>query len=132
MIERSKHRIKVVASTDPRKFEREYNAVADEVDEYGPDITVKIEGGNFYACFTYEVTKQIPETIADEFEAAGVHHTCGECPYLEKGDDKRRKVWPCRYAEYGVVSQDEPACEVMLKKLMQGKILLNFQEADND
>ena len=135
MYNKTQHKIKVISGRDGARFERNYNAAAAELAEYDPDVSVKIEGGIYYAIFTYTLHKPYPETLEDEFTLAGIHHKCAECPYLEIGRDNRRKVWPCKYSEYGSVSMEAPACEILLKKLMAGKVRLRdigSEEADND
>lgn len=115
-----KQRLKVVQSKDPQRFQNDFNETADELEEYDPTIEVKEEGGTHFAYFRYAVHKQLPETIEDEFTLAGIHHHCSDCPFLEIGHDARRKTWPCRYSEYGESNMERPACEVFLRKLMQG------------
>lgn len=136
MYDKTQHKIKVVTGKDAARFERNYNAIAAELAEYDPDVSVKIEGGMFYAVFTYTLHKPYPETIQDEFTLAGISHKCAECPYLEIGNDNRRKVWPCKYSEYGSANMEKPACEYLLKKLMQGKVKLRDiygdEEGDNE
>lgn len=132
MLDKTTHRIQIVQARDPASFERKYNAVADEVDEYDPEITVQLEGGVYYAIFKYTLHKLVPQTVSDEFTVAGITHTCSECPYLEIGTDNRRKNWPCKYAEYGTASVDQPACEILLRKLMQGTVRLRNTEEGYD
>ena len=133
MLDENRHRIKVIQAKDPAIFERQYNTAADELDQYDPDITVKIESGVYYALFTYTLHKPVPESIKDEFTLAGIHHTCSECPYLEIGTDCRRKNWPCKYSEYGTANAEGDMCELMLKRLMAGTVRLRGTEGnDND
>ena len=132
MRDETQSKISVIQAKDPAKFQERYNNTAKELAGYDPEITVKIEAGVFYAIFMYTTHKQRPETVSDEFTLAGIRHTCSECPYLEIGNDNRRKVWPCRYSEYGSASKDSPACELLLKKLMAGKVRLRDTEAGYD
>ena len=130
MYDQSKHRIKVIQARDPLSFERQYNEAAEELDKYDPEIRVEREGGLHIAYFMYTLHKPIPETIKDEFTLAGIEHTCSECPYLEIGQDARRKTWPCKYTTYGTSTIDSPACEILLKKLMQGTVKLRDTEVE--
>ena len=130
MYDQTKHRIKVIQAKDPLVFQRQYNEAAEELDKYDPDITVEHEGGTHIAYFMYTLHIATPETVRDEFTLAGIHHTCSECPFLEIGQDARRKRWPCRYSEYGTSSIDHEACEVLLKKLMAGTVRLRDVNSD--
>lgn len=132
MYDKTEHKIKVVQSKDPRRFESDYNHVATELADYDVDVKTGVQAGYFYALFTYAVHKQAPESVSDEFTLAGIRHTCAECPYLEIGTDNRRKYWPCKYSEYGSVSKDQPACELLLKRLMQGAVRLRNAEVQYD
>lgn len=60
--------------------------------------------------------------VTDEFEKEGIRYLCKNCPHLEIGKDKRRKLWPCQYAEYGMARMDCGCCEFFYKQLKQGKI----------
>ena len=117
-----KQRLKVVQSKDPQRFQDEFNDAADELQEYDPEIELKEEGGTHYAYFRYAMHKPVPETLEDEFSLAGIRHYCSDCPFLEIGHDARRKTWPCKYSEFGESNMDRPACELFLKKLMQGTV----------
>lgn len=132
MYDETQHKIKVIQARDPATFQRKYNAAADELDKYGPEIDAGFKDGYFYALFKYEMNIPRPETVSDEFTLAGIRHTCGECPYLEIGQDNRRKLWPCEYSDTGMASKDAPACEVLLKRLMLGTIRLRNVEVGND
>lgn len=70
--------------------------------------------------------------VTDEFAKEGIRYLCKECPYLEVGQDKRRKVWPCKYATYGMSRTESNCCEMFYKKLKQGEITPISEEADND
>ena len=130
LYDQTKHRIKVIQAKDPLSFERQYNEAAQELDQYDPDITVDHEDGVYFAYFMYTLHKPVPETVADEFKLAGIEHTCSECPYLQIGQDARRKTWPCEYSTYGTSTIDSPACEILLKKLMAGTVRLRDTEVD--
>ena len=69
--------------------------------------------------------------VADEFEAEGIRYLCKNCPHLEIGEDKRRKMWPCKYAEYGMSRKDCGCCEFFYKQLKQGKVH-PVEEESND
>ena len=131
MYDQTKHRIKVIQAKDPLSFERQYNEAAQDLDKYDPDITVDHEGGVYFAYFMYTLHKPAPESVADEFKLAGISHTCSECPYLEIGQDARRKTWPCKYSRYGTSTIDRRAGGIRLKKLMAGTVRPRDREVAN-
>lgn len=70
--------------------------------------------------YTEEVAE--PTSIQEEYELSGIMYTCNDCPYLEKGKDKRRKNWPCKYARYMATNIDCKACEKFYRDLSNGTI----------
>lgn len=76
----------------------------------------------FCAFITWQECQKQPETVRDDFNLEGVKYLCEQCPYLERGLDGRRKLWPCRYSLTGHARLDEECCEVFYKKLALGQI----------
>ena len=70
----------------------------------------------------HHITAESQTPVTDEYEREGIRFLCKECPYLERGKDKRRKQWPCKYATYGFSRVDSNACESFYKELKQGLI----------
>ena len=79
---------------------------------------------------SYYETEDAPETLADEYEALGVHLTCEDCPYfcpMVKADgtlDLRAKWGGCRINEYGSAKKTSPVCDELFKRLNNGEVRL--------
>ena len=114
MKEKTKQQIKVVTATNGADFERKFNAAADELAEYEPEIKV-MEGGGFCAYFMYNMNIRTPETAEDDFNMHKCVCTCSDCPFLEIGTDARRKWFPCQYSSTGETRLDSHACDVFYK-----------------
>lgn len=119
----STKKIRVVKSYDPQQFEEEFNQAMDELKDLRPEIEFNHAQG-LCAYIIYQESNETPETVEDEFLLEGITYFCYQCPYLERGSDKRRKTWPCKYDEYGSSRTDSMACEMIYKMVKQGKMKL--------
>lgn len=113
---------RIVSSKNPEEYEQKFNEMAKKLAGEGPEIQDVFENGQFTTIFTYTKTEKIPETAKDRFLLEGQTFTCEQCPYLEKGNDKRRKRWGCPYSFTGMACTDQEACNVFYSDLAQGKI----------
>ena len=110
MKQKTVQQIKVVSATNGADFERKFNAAAEDLAKYEPEVQLK-SGDGFCAYFMYNMNICQPETLEDNFSMhVNVCH-CSDCKFLEIGTDARRKTFPCPYAEYGETRIDSPACE---------------------
>lgn len=111
--------IKVITANSGQDFEQQFNDTMKEHAKESPEVVFQKP---FIAYITWTASRDVPENVTDEFHLKGIRYKCSECPYLEVGNDKRRKTWPCRYAEYGESCFDTECCELFYKRLMQGSI----------
>ena len=66
---------------------------------------------SFTAYVTYNVRKDVPETVLELLEmVSGENHDCEECPYFTKSNDKRKKWGSCSI-EGGKTRPESRACE---------------------
>lgn len=122
MKRRTKYIRRVVSSSDVRKYEQEFNKLADELSDKSPTIQDVFENGTFSTIFTYETEEQIPESAKDRAELEGIRLTCADCPYMEDDGDKRKRRFPCQFAEFGWTRSDTAACDKFYRDLMRGDI----------
>lgn len=102
-------RYRCVKGDGPEDFEAKVNAVL----ENNQLIEAKIDGIVPYVCHIWvSAEKQLPETVAEEHELAGEYHYCIECRHLDRPTNSKKcqKIFPCRYAEYGVTKTDCTVC----------------------
>lgn len=120
--------VKVVKESDALAFEEHCTTILKE-HQATPEMAVNCTPeGEFMAVFVYEETV-FPEderTIVDDFHDQGIRYVCEQCPHLQMDGDKRKKWFPCKFAEYGTSSVDREACEYFYKMLQQGKIVPRF------
>ena len=109
MREKLKQQIKVVTATNGSDFERKFNAAAEELAQYEPEISIK-DGDGFCAYFMYSLNICQPESLEDNFIMHKCECHCCDCPFLEIGTDARRKTFPCKYSKFGEARVDSPAC----------------------
>lgn len=110
---------KAIRETDPRGFEAEYIKALEGVKN--PDIYKDYKDGAFIAIITWEETREQVESVKDEYHLEGLRFVCGQCPYIEIGD-RRKKRHPCKYSIYSSVDKRQEACELFYKELKQGLI----------
>lgn len=115
----TKKKIRTVQATSATEFDRQFNEASEELSS---SAELKWDAAPMCVHFIYEVEEQIPETVSDEFELQGIKYYCKDCPYLNKGKNKRQRSHGCKYAEFGTVTDFTPACEFFLKKVLNGEI----------
>lgn len=110
-------RVKVIQEATAEDFEKKLNEALRGVKN--PSIEFNHSAGHC-AYITFEEFRTIPETAEDEyFEKMGERCHCGDCPYLEKSNDKRVRWHTCKYNEFPV-KVDSLACELYYKRLLKG------------
>lgn len=113
---------KVIKESDPTSFEKQYTTKVEKIKGY--DANIQYSDGYFIAVITWEETViEEEETVAEEFHREGIRYVCEQCPYLEMDGDKRKKRFPCKYAEFGGSRVDSECCEMFYKLLKQGQIV---------
>lgn len=92
----------------------------------GKNPTVTFEG--MIARIQYTESEQVPESLAEEYEAQGVKLTCQDCPYFcptIKADgtvDQRSKWGGCHLSEYGRTAKDSAVCDTLFQMLNNGEV----------
>ena len=119
MKEIEKMRSKTIAARSPDEFDRLYNATADELSQYEPEVEEFQMGNTMYARFKYIETVKVRESFEDDFMQEGERCHCADCPFLQIGTDARRKTFPCEYAAYGETRMDNAACEVFYREAVK-------------
>ena len=114
--------VKYIKANSLEELERLENEAYKELREKGV-TKVYTDYERFVVELNYTDKVEEPTSIQEEYELNGIMYTCNDCPYLEKGSDKRRKKWPCKYARYMQASIDSKACEKFYRDLQNGSIM---------
>ena len=102
--------VAVISETTPEAFENKLNAVLAGITS--PEIVFD-QSRSFTATIIYKVRKDVPESLIELLELMdndGEHHTCNECPYLQRSKDKRKKWLVCTHSQ-GKTQATSRACE---------------------
>lgn len=114
------HKCIAIRESDADTFAKKFDEALQGVRK--PDIFKDYADSSFIAIVTWEEEEEVIETVRDEFHREGIRYVCGQCPYLEQDDDRRRKVYPCRYSEYGQSRIDSECCEMFYRLVKQGRV----------
>lgn len=118
-------KIKIIQSKSGKVFEDSFNQSMVELFEQGhedPDYRIDHGSGEFTAIVIYQETKELIDTVADEFHAEGIYYKCNDCPYMEDPQDKRIKWCNCKMASLGRTHRTNEACEFFYRQLKAGRI----------
>lgn len=112
----------LICATTPDKFEEQFNARMVELKgKKILDTSISID--NLMAIVLYEdELPEEPQTVREEYNAAGYVFLCKQCPHIELPKDKRLKSVACKYDEFGRTRLDCECCEMFYKELKQGSI----------
>ena len=116
MKKRQRKRVLTISAKTYEEFDELYNATADKLAKYEPE-TKDIDA--LTSRFYYTEDEDIAETRGDEFELENIRCTCADCPFLQVGNDARRKWFPCEYAFNGEARIDSSACEVCYREAVK-------------
>lgn len=107
----------IIQETTAELFETKMNDALKDV--ANPKIKF-MDSVPFCAYITYEIKQEKAETLEDEYvKKMGTHACCGECPYLNKSEDRRIKFHTCKYNEFAI-KVTTPACELYYQRLFNG------------
>lgn len=115
----NKTAVRVVAASNPEDFETKLNSVLEELAGCKTELVFNLNAG-FCAYITYTNTKQIPETVEDEYELAGIRFYCYECPMYEIPFDGRIKYTDCKNGNK--CKAGDCACEWLYREVKAGHI----------
>ena len=119
--------IKVIYATTAAEFQEAFNKAQQELAGKNPSVQFNMAEGHC-AYITYTESKDIPETLEDEFELAGASYHCRNCPKFEwprvaSGEvSKVKKRGSCPVATYGIAYRNGRACDFFYRSLVQGEI----------
>ena len=114
-------------------FDARLNEKVLELKDHHPRVKFS-ESIPFYAHITYTVNENIPETISEASEMAGVCFVCGQCPNykpMKTADgevDRRCKYGDCDYADMGRTKASTPACDELYELIREGSVKLCFAD----
>ena len=123
----------IVAADTAQLFNEQLNAEILRLKDNNPVVKFS-ESIQFYAQIKYRVNNDIPETIAEASEMAGVHFVCEQCPFFQpvlREDDEidRRYKWgDCPHAELGRVLKTQSACDKLYELIDERSVKLCFME----
>lgn len=126
MRSRSYQQYAIVAADSAHTLTEQLNAKLIELRDKNPTVT--FEG--LIARIQYVECEQIPESLAEEYEAKGVRLTCQDCPffvpmYKADGTEDRRAKWGgCPFAEFKQTSKDSRACDELFQMINDGRVKL--------
>lgn len=108
MKEREHRRVCTISAKTFDEFDSLYNETADRLAKFDPEVRdIDALSARFY----YTETEKISESLADDFSQHHQSCTCADCPFLEIGNDRRRKWFTCPYASHGETRIDSEACD---------------------
>ncbi len=115
----------IITGSTASDFQDKLNEALAEIAEkgYKHDIQFNMSYG-LCAYILYEERKEVPESIADEYELKGMTFKCYECPMFRPSEDKRVKYTTCGH---GVrkVGHSDPCCDWFYEQLEGGALELN-------
>lgn len=110
--------IKCIQEQTAEEFERRVNEALMSIDYPKIEMDKNVP----FTCYIFFTkTFEEPETVAERYELQGMNRTCADCPHLERTSDRRRKMFPCPYSEYGITRITTPACDRYYIEMEQTK-----------
>ena len=123
----NKTAVKVIAATTPEEFETKLNKALEEIAGCKHELVFNLNAG-FCAYVTYTMTQQIPETVEDEYELAGIRFYCSDCPNYVRSFDGRVKYTDCKNGHK--CKAGDCACEWLYQKVKSGQISIKNDEEE--
>ena len=109
----------VIQAADGEELQRLFNERMAELADNKPQYTYPQNMG-FTVFINYEIRRQIPEDLSDEYFLRGECYECRQCPAYRPPTDGRVKRGNCIYEEYSI-SPDKPCCNTFYQKLHKGE-----------
>lgn len=132
MLKKNTTRINCIEAQSAEEFMSKMNSAFARYDRKGISYTYETNIASGYKAFIfYQETIDVPESIAEEFAQSGEHHTCGECPYFKRPEDKRRKFVRCETGKC-LCREDGSCCEDFYEWLFNGEIELVSEVSSDD
>ena len=116
--------VKIVTASNPFDFEAKLNAALSKLNEEFVSYELKLEPqAGLIAYIILDVSKKVPETLAEEHQIEGDILHCKDCPFLTIPSDKRLKKGKCYYMDK-VVRFDRAACDRLYEGVTNGTLTL--------
>lgn len=112
-------KVKTIQASTASEFDAEFNDFCENVTS---DVELQWDPAPMCVHLVYTEEKMVPETLEEEFELRGEKYYCKDCPFFERGKNKRCKSVGCKYSPYGTAAEFNRACEYFFKQLVNGKI----------
>lgn len=112
-------KIKTIQASSDAEFDRKYNKASKDLNIVD-EVWEHWQNGPMCVHLFYNEEKLIPETLTEEFAQRGEHYLCQNCPYFERGKNKRCKSVGCKYSPYGTAAEFNPACDYFLRQVLNG------------
>lgn len=115
---------KIVTAATADDFEMRLNEALEEVAKTSQNYELSFNTSmGFCAYIVYDLRREYPETIADEYELKGIQYACSECPMFRPSGDKRIKYTTCAHGTPRCAANDY-ACDWFYEQLEKGGIKL--------
>lgn len=119
MIKKTIAKTRVVTADTVELYNDLLDKATDELADYNPHIEFH-QTNPMFAYIRYTIERYEAETIADEYTLKGIKFTCGDCPMLQGGDDRRRRYCWCEYQTGQTLNT--AACDEFYKMLARGEL----------
>jgi hypothetical protein len=112
---------KTIKTSSAEEFDILMNSIYKTAVRGGKEPEVHyFEGMGFCASVKYFVAKDIPETLAEEYELRGQGEVCDACPYFTPPKDKRFKTSLCQRTNRKTC-YDSSACDIFYKEFREAR-----------
>lgn len=112
----------VVTGSTAEDFQIKLNRALEEIAKTSSkyELQFNMQMG-FCAYIVYDVRREYPETIADEYELKGIKYSCSDCPMFRPSEDRRIKYTTCVHGTHRCAANDD-ACDWFYEELDKGGI----------
>ena len=115
---------KTIIATSAEEWDDKVNAVLRELLEdtrKEPTVDRTINGDRFEAVINYHIVVQKAEDAKDRALLNGVRHTCDECPFLARVEDRRIKHLTCDRGMRVATCRNDDACIWFYEEMERGR-----------
>ncbi len=113
---------RIITGSTADEFQTKLNEALNEVATAGYKHEIQFNMAlGFCAFIVFEETRQVPETLAEEYELRGDEYRCSECPMFVLSPDKRVKYTTCKRG-CRKISANAWACDWFYKALEDGEV----------
>lgn len=114
---------RIVTGSTAVEFQNNLNEALNEIALSGAKAEVQFNMSlGFCAFVLFEETKQVPESLAEQYEVSGDEYHCSECPMFVLSEDKRVKYTTCKRG-CRKIGAEHWACEWFYEALERGEVV---------